>query len=40
MRYLHKSKEQLIDERVELRKRIAGLETSESKRKWAEEALS
>jgi len=40
VRYQHKLKEQLIDEFVELRKRISELETAESKRKWAKEALS
>ena len=34
-----KTKEQLINELVELRKRIAELETSETKRKGTEEAL-
>ncbi len=34
-----KTKEQLMNELVELRKRIAELETSETKRKGTEEAL-
>lgn len=35
----HKTKEQLINEPLELRRRVAELEVSEKERKRAEEAL-